>query len=99
MTASTIVRTATAIADPNNPSNVMVPAYTKAQVVTPSTSTNYSPVLLALVAATTGNVNVRLENSTVDVVLRATAGVPVTGIRVLQVRTTSTNVTGIKGLT
>ncbi len=99
MTASTIVRTSTAIADPNNPSNVLIPAYTKAQVVVPSTSTNYSPVLLALVSATTGNVNVRLENSTVDVVLKATAGVPITGVRVLQVRTTSTNVTSIKGLT
>jgi hypothetical protein len=99
MTASSSVRPSTAVADPNNPTNVLVPAMTRAQVVVPSTSTNYSPVLLALVAATTGNVNVRLENSTVDVVLRATAGVPITGIRVVQVRTTSTNVTGIKGLT
>ncbi len=99
MTANSVVRTATAIADPNNPSNVWIPAYTAAQVVTPSTSTTYSPVLLGLVAQTTGNVNLMLEKSTVAVVMKVTAGVPLANVRIVQVRTTSTTVTSIKGLT
>ncbi len=99
MTASTTVRTATAIADPNNPNNVLVPAFTGVQVVTPSTSTTYSPVLISLVAATLGNISVVLEKTTVPVVIRAAAGVPTPNMRIVQVRTTNTNVTSIKGLT
>ena len=98
MTANTTVRTATAIADPNNPSNVLVPAFTSVQVVTPSTTTNYNPVLISLVAATLGNVSVVLEKSTTPVVIRAAAGVPIPNMRIVQVRTTGTTVTSIKGL-
>ncbi len=99
MTASTTVRTSTAIADPNNPSNVLVPAYTSVQVVVPSTSTVYSPPLISLVATTLGNVSVVLEKSTTPVVIRAAAGVPIPNMRIVQVRTTGTNITSIKGLT
>lgn len=99
MTASSSVRPSTAIADPNNPSNVLVPSFTNTQTVTPSASTTYSPVLLGLVPASNGNINLMLEKATAPVVVKATAGTPITGFRILQVRSTNTTVSNIVGLT
>ena len=98
MTASASVHASTAIADPNNPNNVLVPAFSNTASVTPSAVTTYSPVLLGLVPASNGNVNLMLENATLPVVVKATAGTPITGFRILQVRSTNTTVTNIVGL-
>jgi hypothetical protein len=99
MTASSSVRPSTGIADPNNPSNTLLPALNNVVAVVPSTSTTYSPPLRCLVGATAGNVNLVLAGSTTPVVVALTAKVPSSPqMMIVQVRTTSTTVTNIKGL-
>jgi len=99
MTANSVVRTATAIADPNNPNNTLVPALSNVVAVVPSTSTTYSPPLRCLVGATAGNVNLVLAGSTTPVVVALTAKVPSSPqMMIVQVRTTNTTAGTIKGL-
>lgn len=98
MTASSSVRPSTGVADPSDPANVTVPFLTDCITVTASATQTYSPPLLALVPASNGNINVILQKSTVALVLKATAGTPITGLKILQVRSTNTTVSGIKGL-
>jgi hypothetical protein len=99
MTASSSVRPSTAIASPDDPANTLVPALSSVVVVTPSTSTTYSPPLRCLVSATAGNVNLVLANTTTPVVVALGAKVPLSPqMRIVQVRTTNTTITNIKGL-
>ena len=99
MTANSSVRTATAIADPNNPSNTYLPALNNVRVITASTSVTFSPPVRVLVANTAGNVNLVLAGSTTPVVVALTAKVPSSPqMMIVQVRTTNTTAGTIKGL-
>jgi len=99
MTASSSVRTATAVADPSNPTNCIIPFATQVQVVTASTSTTYSPPLIALIAGTNGNARLVLSGNTTPMVVALTKGIPLTGMKIAQVRTTNTTVQTFYGLT
>jgi len=99
MTPQTVSRTPPAIADPNNPTNVQVPNFTNAQAVTASATTTYSPLLLGLVASVSGFANIILQNASVGIVVKLAKGVPLIGMKILQVRSTGTTASGIKGLT
>lgn len=67
MTASAIVRESVAVADPNNPQNVLVPNATSALAVTPSDSTTFTPPAIGLWVGTGGNVAVRMFGSQTSV--------------------------------
>lgn len=99
MTASSSVRPSTAVADPNNPSNTLLPALNNVVVVTPSTSTVFNPPVRILVASTAGNVNVVLAGSPTPFVMALTAKVPSSPqMLITQVRTTNTTAGTIRGL-
>ena len=101
MTASNIVRPATAVADPSNPSNVLVPALSYATVITAVTAAGatLSPVILSLVASANGNAKVVLQNSSTPVILALTKGVPSTPqMRIVLVRTTGLTTGTLTGL-
>jgi|SRR5215469_5326717 len=101
MTAPFAVRQPTGIADPNNPTNVLVPALSYATVVTAVTANGalLSPVVLSLVASANGNAKVVLQNSSTPVILTLTKGVPSTPqMRIVQVRTTGLTTGTLTGL-
>jgi len=58
MTASRSVRQSTAVADPNNPDNVLVPGFGNMVAITKSDSTVYSPPLQAIYVGGAGDVAV-----------------------------------------
>ena len=94
MTASNSVRQSTAIADPNNPSNVLVPNATNAAAVTPSDSTVFA-ASLGLYIGTTGDVAVRSKGTQGNVTFVAVpAGtvLPIVVDRVLSTGTTASNI-------
>jgi hypothetical protein len=101
MTTGSSVRQATAVADPNNPNNVLVPALSYATVITAVTAggAKLSPVVLSLVASANGNAKVVLENSTTPVIITLTKGVPsLPQMRIVQVRTTGLTTGTLTGL-
>lgn len=95
MTATRTVRTSTAIADPNNPSNVLVPNAGNASAVTKSDSTTFSPAAIGLWVGGAGDVAVRMYGSQTNVTFAAVpAGttLPIQVDRVLSTGTTATSI-------
>lgn len=95
MTANSAVRTSTAVADPNNPSNVLVPNAQSAAAVTKSDSTVFSPAALALWVGGTGDVAVRMYGSQTSVTFTAVPDGSWLYIQVDKVLSTGTSATNI----
>ena len=95
MTASKAVRESTAIADPNNPANVLVPNAQNAAAVTKSDSTVFSPPAIGLWVGGTGDVAVRMYGSQSTVVFTAVPAGSWLYIQIDQVKSTSTTATNM----
>jgi len=98
MTASSTVRTATSIADPNNPPNYLKPNLDSSVAITKSDSTVYDPPLLAIWVGGAGNVVVRtFADQTTVTLVGATAGqmIPICVDQILSTNTTATSMVGL----
>ncbi len=95
MTANSSVRTSTAIADPNNPSNVFVPNAMFAAAVTKSDVTVFTNPTGALWVGGVGDVAVRMYGNATNVTFTAVpAGslLPISVDQVLSAGTSATNI-------
>ncbi len=95
MTANATVRTATAIADPNNPNNVFVPNAMFAAAVTKSDATVFSNPTGGLWVGGVGDVAVRMYGNATAVTFTAVpAGsfLPISVDQVLSAGTSATNI-------
>jgi hypothetical protein len=95
MTATSSVRPSTAIADPNNPGNVLVPNAQNAEAVTKSDSTVFSPPTIGLWVGGTGDVAVRMYGSQTSVTFTAVPDGTMLPIQCDQVLDTGTDATDI----
>lgn len=95
MTANSVVRTSTAIADPNNPNNVLVPNAQNAEAVTKSDSTTFSPPTIGLFVGGAGAVAVRMFGSQTNVTFSAVPAGTLLPIQVDRVLSTGTDATAI----
>ncbi len=95
MTASKTVRQSTAIADPNNPSNVLVPNASGAAAVTKSDATVFSPAAIGLWVGGVGDVAVRMFGSQTNVTFVAVPAGTMLPVQVDQVLATGTSATNI----
>ena len=91
MTASSSVRPSTAIADPNNPSNVLVPNARYAAVVTQSNATVFAVPTIGLWVGGAGNVAVRMYGSQTNVTFTSVAAGTLLPIQIDQVLATGTS--------
>ncbi len=98
MTASSSVRQATAIADPNNPLNVLVPNAWNGAAVTKSDATVFSPPALGLYVGGGGDVAVRMYGNQTAVTFTAVPTGTLLKITVDQVLSTGTGATAINRL-
>ncbi len=95
MTVNNAVRTATAIADPNNPNNVFVPNAMFAAAVTKSDATVFTNPTGALWVGGVGDVAVRMFGNATAVTFTAVpAGslLPISVDQVLSAGTSATNI-------
>ena len=95
MTASSIVRPSTAIADPNNPSNVLVPNASFAAVVTQSNATVFAVPTIGVWVGGNGNVAVRMyggQNSVTFTGVVAGTLLPIQVDKILATGTSSANI-------
>lgn len=90
MTASTSLRQGTSIADPNNPSNVLVPNAQNAAAIVKSDSTVFSPPTIGVWVGTTGDVAVRMYGSQTNVTFKNVPSGTMLPIQVDQVLSTGT---------
>ncbi len=95
MTANSSVRTATAIADPNNPNNVFVPGLFFAAAVTKSDATVFTNPTGALWVGGVGDVAVRMYGNATSVTFTAVPAGSLLPITVDQVLSTGTSATNI----
>lgn len=95
MTASKTVRQSTAIADPNNPSNVLVPGLWNGAAVTKSDVTVFSNPTGALWVGGVGDVAVRMYGSQTSITIVAVPAGSWLPITVDQVLSTGTSATSI----
>ena len=95
MTASSSVRPSTAIADPSNPANVLVPNFWNAAAVTKSDATVFSPPALGLYVGGGNDVAVRMYGNQQAVTYAAVPTGTVLKITVDQVLSTGTAATSI----
>ncbi len=95
MTASSSVRPSTAIADPNNPSNVLVPNAQSAAAVTKSDATVFAPPTIGLWVGGVGDVAVRMYGSQTSVIFVAVPAGTMLPVQVDQVLSTGTSGTNI----
>lgn len=95
MTANSSVRTATAIADPNNPNNVLVPNAQSAAAVTKSDATVFTPPAIGLWVGGVGDVAVRMYGSQTSVTFVAVPAGTMLPVQVDQVLSTGTSGTNI----
>ncbi len=95
MSKNSVVRTATAIADPNNPNNVFVPNAMFAAAVTKSDATVFTNPTGALFVGGAGAVAVRMYGNAASVVFAAVPAGSILPISVDQVLSTGTDATAI----
>jgi hypothetical protein len=95
MTANNSVRTATAIADPNNPANVLVPNAWNGAAVTKSDATVFSPPALGLYVGAGGDVAVHMYGNQQNVTYVAVPTGTLLKIVVDQVLSTGTTASSI----
>ena len=94
MTATSSVRTATGIADPSNPANVLVPNIVTATAIVPSDSAVLTPPALGLYIGSAGDVVVRMYGNQQVVTF---TGVPVgTALPIVVDQVQDTNTTASK---
>lgn len=89
------VRQLVAIADPNNPSNVLVPNASSGAAVTKSDSTVFSPPAIGLWVGGAGDVAVRMFGSQASVTFVAVPAGKLLPIQVDKVMSTGTSATNI----
>jgi hypothetical protein len=95
MSVNNAVRTATAIADPNNPPNVLIPHIVTATAVVTSDSDVFFPPALGLYIGGAGNVAVRMYgNQQVLTYVGVPVGttLPIVVDKVMATNTTATNI-------
>lgn len=97
MTAPNAVRPATAIADPNDPSNVLIPNYSNAVVVGLTQTTAYATPFKALYIGTGGNVKVDLVGTGTGITYKAIPNGTWLAVRVKTIYTTGTTAKSIIG--
>lgn len=98
MTASSSVRPSTAIADPSNPANVLVPGFGNMVAITKSDSTVYKPPLQAIYVGGAGDVAVHPAYSGSAVTFTAPPVGTVLRIVVDKVMSTNTSATNLIGM-
>ena len=97
MTANTIVRTATAIADPNDPTNTFSPSYTNVVVVGLTQTQTFTPPLKAIYCGTSANVKVDMAGTGTGITFIGVAKGQWLAIRVNKIYTTGTTVQRLIG--
>jgi hypothetical protein len=95
MTAPSSIRDSVAVADPNNPSNCIVPNAQNAAAVTKSDSTVFTPATIGLWVGGVGDVAVRMYGSQTSVTFVAVPAGTMLPIQVDKVLSTGTSATNI----
>jgi len=90
MTAPSAVRPATAIADPNDPTNTLSPSWTNAVTVGLTQTQAFSPPLKAIYIGTSGNLKVDMVGTGTGIIFHAVTKGTWLAIRIAKVYTSGT---------